>query len=457
LPKDIGESPSVPIYRDQKITKIQQARHLLIESMETGDPLPNESIQEVINQLNNLELGLKNPGGHYPPNQAKKDSNEPTIRQIQGDIATLTRRFEQFLEQAQAQTQNQGTQGKAAKPTYAEKAQKGSKTAPQIQVVVPPPGAPLGPRAPQKSTPPRTPRTPTRATLDEPKPIKSGSIDYKEKRLILEVPPSFMENLNPMAVRNQINDLFFAKGFEDPILASVNKSATKLSLILTTMEGHRASFLKENQPIWESAIPFTKCSYDQPWTKIVVHSIPCQAFNHPEGIDSLRQEIETFNPYITQMRDPHWLTSEENRATKRHASAIIYLETKEMASQAIEARVNIAGVPCRAETFFERFIQCAKCQKFGHTRIWCRNQAKCLICAQEHETKAHYCPTCEIYGKECPHTKVCCPNCGLDHKGNDQKCGEWQRVQPKARSRFPIGPQFQTTRPKSRDSMDTRL
>jgi hypothetical protein len=408
-----------------------------------GDSLMNGSIQEVINQLNFIDSWLKNPGeaSLHSQNMAK-GKDQQAIEQIQSDIAKITQRFDQFLAQNQNQNQNQD-QNQEIKLTYAQKIQKEIDHAPQIQVVVP---------LPQKSNSTRA--SPTRVTLDEPKTEPKGKkfLDYREKRLILEVPQSFMENLDPMVVRNKVNDLFYEKGQEQPVLASVNKSATKLSLILTTMEGFRASFLKENQPIWESAIPFSKCSYDQPWTKIVVHSIPCQAFGHPEGIDSLRQEIETFNPYITQMRDPHWLTNEENRATKRHASAIIYLESKEMATRAIESRLNIAGVPCRAETFIDKFIQCDKCQKFGHTRIWCRNQAKCMICAQNHETRDHKCDTCQTNGKECPHTKICCPNCGLDHKGNDQKCGEWIRVQPKSRPQA-RNPAYRP-RPQPHDAME---
>ena len=64
------------------------------------------------------------------------------------------------------------------------------------------------------------------------------------------MPLQFLEEFNLMRVRNQINDSFFAKGYNSPIIIMVSKLSTNLSIVITTMEGIAAIFLMENKEIW---------------------------------------------------------------------------------------------------------------------------------------------------------------------------------------------------------------
>ena len=71
-----------------------------------------------------------------------------------------------------------------------------------------------------------------------------------------------------------------------------------------------------------------------------------------------------------------------------------------MADAAIQSsKMHIACEECRLEKFFGKFIQCEKCQGFGHTRIHCKREVKCGICVQEHLSTDHGCSICQVKDK----------------------------------------------------------
>ena len=78
---------------------------------------------------------------------------------------------------------------------------------------------------------------------------KSPNPMNKETRLVLKVPLAFLDNLDSMKLRDQINDEFFKKGYNDPIIAAISRSTTNMSLIITTMERFPGSFLSEKKEV----------------------------------------------------------------------------------------------------------------------------------------------------------------------------------------------------------------
>ena len=58
--------------------------------------------------------------------------------------------------------------------------------------------------------------------------------------------------------------------------------------------------------------------------------------------------------------------------------------------------------------------QCARCQRYGHTKNYCNKQARCVKCAGTHPTEN--CPL----GKKID--KVVCANCGNNHPANYKGC-----------------------------------
>ncbi|KAM8707460.1 hypothetical protein ACLKA7_011529 [Drosophila subpalustris] len=58
-------------------------------------------------------------------------------------------------------------------------------------------------------------------------------------------------------------------------------------------------------------------------------------------------------------------------------------------------------------------LQCYRCQRFGHSKTYCRNPPRCVKCGQDHLSS-----TCAK-----PDTlPACCANCGLDHTSNFAGC-----------------------------------
>jgi hypothetical protein len=89
------------VFRDQKSTKLSQAKQLLHEALEEGDSLVNGDILEVIKYLEYIEKRIQNP---QEPMLSPKDQ---AIHKIQLEITKINQKFEQFLEKSQTQAQDQ--------------------------------------------------------------------------------------------------------------------------------------------------------------------------------------------------------------------------------------------------------------------------------------------------------------------------------------------------------------
>ena len=54
-----------------------------------------------------------------------------------------------------------------------------------------------------------------------------------------------------------------------------------------------------------------------------------------DGLYLLKKEIETFNPEVKLLKNPRWLTLEENRQNKRHVFIAIVVENAEQVKAAL--------------------------------------------------------------------------------------------------------------------------
>jgi len=78
------------------------------------------------------------------------------------------------------------------------------------------------------------------------------------------------------------------------------------------------------------------------WYKIVVHEMSILSFSFSDDLSILRNEIEIFNSDLKLLRDSNWLSSEENRQKKRHASIVFAIDNAEQAQKAIRKKLYIA-------------------------------------------------------------------------------------------------------------------
>ena len=254
--------------------------------------------------------------------------------------------------------------------------------------------------------------------------------DYEAKKLILHVKAEMWKNFNSYNLRNQINDAFLQKeNIANSVITSVTRSRAGFSIVLTTMSEYNADFLLEKQQIWEEIFSQNIKSVEKntKWHKIVVHEMSILSFSVSDDLSILRNEIEIFNSDLKLLRDSNWLSSEENRQEKRHASIVFAVDNAEQAQKAIKKKLYIAEVQLVAESYKSAEIktQCQKCQRLEHSTRHCINQECCQICAEKHYTKHHKCHICQIVEIECSHSKLKCRNCEENHKSNSQICSFW--------------------------------
>src|SRR6266511_1681103 len=161
-------------------------------------------------------------------------------------------------------------------PTYAEIA---SKNLPIPQVVI------TKKPASQLTSQAGNPATVQKKPAEKPR-EKSA---YRERRLILQTSKDFIENLDAMQIRDQVNDAFFKEENEtQPIIAIVTKSQSNQSKVTTNMPNLTAKYLVEKKKIWKNIIPHQKVYTNEKWAKIVIHTVLIRLFNTDDDLYLLR-------------------------------------------------------------------------------------------------------------------------------------------------------------------------
>lgn len=248
--------------------------------------------------------------------------------------------------------------------------------------------------------------------------------EREEKRLILEVANPDAQ-VDPIQTRNQINE-----ALGKTAVASVTRSRNN-NIVLTTTTEYNADYLLQNQDKWETLTATTKARKDESWSKIIIHGIPIQPFDGPEGLQRITEEILTYNKDLDLhvKGTPFWITSDEKRKTQRAGSIGVALASDAEAARAMKYRLYIAGICARVEKMHKvaPTTQCRKCQGYGHLATRCTNRTTCGICAQSHDTKEHWCPDCQT-GKACTHILAKCSNCLKEHTADTRTCEVFQAL-----------------------------
>jgi hypothetical protein len=85
---------------------------------------------------------------------------------------------------------------------------------------------------------------------------------HREKRLIIQTTEEYMKGFNSMATRDEINQALKENGQDQPVVASIIKSQSNQSLIITTMPAFSAEYLIKRKENWEDIIPDLKMQRD---------------------------------------------------------------------------------------------------------------------------------------------------------------------------------------------------
>jgi hypothetical protein len=211
---------------------------------------------------------------------------------------------------------------------------------------------------------------------------------YRERRLILKGAAGKDAKIEPMKLRNQINEAFKDKAkILTPVVGLVTRSLKGDDIVLATTEKFDAEFLNNHEAIWKPLFNFNKAVRDTTWGKIVIHGVPTEIFNNEEGMTLLEEEIKVFNG-LNPVTKPRWLSSKDNRDHKKHGSVAVYFETKEEADRALRNRLQIAGISMRTAEYTP--IKPTG-QKRTNPNPRPNPNPKCSNCQKEHEESDKAC------------------------------------------------------------------
>ena len=146
-----------------------------------------------------------------------------------------------------------------------------------------------------------------------------------------------------MLIRTKINNTLLAAGIPKPIVATVGLSRSRENVILTTMPDCTANELMALRKTWEPLVDAVSMQKDAKWSRVIAYSVSTRDFETEEGMALLKMDVEIFNPGLILAQKPMWLTKPENRAGKRHSSAILTMKSAHDAKIAIQAGLVIAG------------------------------------------------------------------------------------------------------------------
>jgi hypothetical protein len=276
-----------------------------------------------------------------------------------------------------------------------------------------------------KDQPLQNSKVPRKATNAEKKPTR------RERRLILTKPhgKNFTQ-FQALNIRNTIN-----KAYGQTIVQLVSMSKAE-NLVLTTMEDFTADDLLKDEAKLRNLIEYHEAKIDTIWSQVVIHGVRIRGItlfemadlNSPQGLQAIEEDIKVFNKHLNLELVDHirWLTPKEKRDDPGtvKVSVVMALKTPEQAKKAIKQGLCIFGSKTRLEALHSAApnTQCNKCQRFGHIAEYCKQDTRCRICDENHNTREHFCKECQAYGKKCSHTDISCANCKNPHCADDKAC-----------------------------------
>ncbi|RPA71354.1 hypothetical protein BJ508DRAFT_218123, partial [Ascobolus immersus RN42] len=151
------------------------------------------------------------------------------------------------------------------------------------------------------------------------------------------------------------------------------------------------------------------------WYNLIVHVVRTTCYDDSiEAMVRLRSEIESFNPDVNLITNPHWLRKPEDCVEKAASSVSVIVKSEEMAKRCMQKGLNIDMQKLEVVRFVRncKDQQCSTCRKFGHHYLRCTaKQPACRLCGASHKTVDHKCDKCNTKGKRCEHLTSYCANC----------------------------------------------
>lgn len=229
-----------------------------------------------------------------------------------------------------------------------------------------------------------------------------SSVKKNEKRIITLVVTkgSQAPTYQPTVLRDAVN-----KAMQKKAISRVHTS-TRHNIVLTCYHSSPEELL-ESQAKWQHIFegwPIVKAQKLESWPTVVVHGVPASF-----PVDSLAEEVSSFNQNITVQGKPRWLTGRPKAA---HGSVVMTLGSDTQKASVLKSGILIGGLLLRAvnyQTSTARTL-CRNCLKYGHQQLQCRRPAVCAFCHGGHASSEHSCSVCKS-STNCQHHTTQCSNC----------------------------------------------
>jgi hypothetical protein len=157
-------------------------------------------------------------------------------------------------------------------------------------------------------------------------------------------------------------------------------------------------------------------------SQFLLHGVPTHL-----PLAEISQSISSSYPQLIQSQTPRWLTPADRRAHKANSTIVMTLTGNIKKAQIGRQHLIVCNRQCELDDYitYGRSTQYRKYQGYSHPAVLRRNNPRCAVCTDPHETKEHPCtlPICKK-GPACTHPPIRCANCDAPHKASDPNCPE---------------------------------
>ena len=142
---------------------------------------------------------------------------------------------------------------------------------------------------------------------------------------------------------------------------TIVKTLKKNNIALTILKKYIADVLLVQRAIWKHVFDVKSIKKDEKWHKIVIHSLKIE-------MKYLRIELEKYNSELKLIINSIWLSKDENKARKNHASTILTFKIEAEAQRHLKKRLLTVKSTYWTVEYqdYQSNDQCQKCQTFKH-------------------------------------------------------------------------------------------
>lgn len=175
----------------------------------------------------------------------------------------------------------------------------------------------------------------------------------------------------------------------------------------------------------------TNMEKTEKWRKLRVHGVELDRYMGEGRLQVAREEIELMTdeqlPYA-----PRWIKEDSlherfHSGLIKRSTLVLTVKSKRAADAMLAKGLSFGGRRHEVERFWETgeggmCMRCCGRDHFGK----CTEEAKCFVCAGDHEGSKHLCAVqgCDKKSEPCAHQVAKCTNCKGQHPATSRRCPE---------------------------------